>query len=480
MRHDHATVLLIGLLALAVGGCFGTPEGSPTPAITGEPPPERRPVIIDADFDHSDIAAILVLLRDPGLDVRAITIAGTGLVHCQGGRRMARYLLDELGVPDIPFGCGREQGGPDARPFPDAWRVDSDNGYGLEIVPQVEAGAPRDATAVLLEAVDRSPSAPTIVTLGPLTNLEDAFAADPALPDRIARVHAMLGTVDAPGNVSVDGLTEADPLEWNAFADPSAVEAVFATSVPIDIVPLDATRDVPVPTDLADRLAGDHAAAGADLLYEMLLRHPARLRADEGQQLWDELAALTLRDADLVAWQDGEFIVGAGGRLTRDEAGRSVRFATSADRPAVEQALLDALRRGGPRATPFKLGGTLEVVLDGTTCTLKAEVGGSGLYSVTYRGTAGAGSGVIIPGVQAPHPWADLLDYVANIDLGASEGIMQPDWILLGGEVNDESGSGDVLSGTAILEAATYGPICITGSWPDLAFHPGQPFDVGD
>ena len=61
-------------------------------------------------------------------------------------------------------------------------------------------------------------------------------------------------------------------------------------------MPLDATDDVPVPADLADRLTTDHQAAGADLVYELLVRNPERLRPDYGQQLWDELAALTLTE----------------------------------------------------------------------------------------------------------------------------------------------------------------------------------------
>ena len=465
--------------AAAVAGCFESAEPPATPAPTGAISPERQPVIVDADFDHSDIAAILVLLRHPDLDVRAITIAGTGLVHCQGGRRMVRYILDELGQPDIPFGCGREKGGPDARPFPDAWRVDSDNGYGLQITPRVEGGTPRDAVDVLREAVEDSPSAPTIVTLGPLTNLEDAFAADPFLPDRVAGIHAMLGTVDAPGNVYVDGLTGDDPLEWNAFADPSAVDAVFATDVPISIVPLDATKDVPIPTDLADRLAADHAAAGADLLYELLLRHPARLRADEGQQLWDELAALTLRKPDLATWADALLVVGDDGRLVADEAGRPVRVATSADRPAVEAALLEALRRGGPRATPFTLAGTLAATFDGTTCTVAVEGGRPGLYTLTYRGPTGTGSQVVIVGVTGAHPWSDVADWLATVDL-TQEGGEPPEWLVPSGELTDETGAGGTLSGTAALDAGTHGPVCIAGEWPALTFTPGEPFAIAE
>jgi inosine-uridine nucleoside N-ribohydrolase len=353
-RPPRRVATLIASLAVLAAACSSSAQTSPS-VRTGEPPTERIPVIIDADFDLSDIAAVAILLRDPAVDVRAITISGTGLVHCQGGRLLVRYLLDELGSPDIPFGCGREAGGPDAHPFPDAWRARADTGFGLEISPQAESGVPRDAVGVIKSAVEASPSAPTLVALGPLTNLEDALAADDTLADRLAGVHAMLGTIDAPGNVFINGADGPEPLEWNAYADPSAVSAVLASDVPISIVPLDATKDVPVPADLADQLKTDHKAGGADLEYELLVRNPDRLRAEDGQQLWDELAALALTDADLVSWEDVTVTAGEDGRLVRDDGGRSIRFASSADPSAVETALLDALRRGEPRATPFIL-----------------------------------------------------------------------------------------------------------------------------
>ena len=69
-------------------------------------------------------------------------------------------------------------------------------------------------------------------------------------------------------------MTAEDGLEWNLAADPSAVSAVFATATPISLVPLDATNDVPIPPDLAERLAEDHEAAGADLVFELLQPRP--------------------------------------------------------------------------------------------------------------------------------------------------------------------------------------------------------------
>lgn len=471
--------------ALSISACASAAPTPPLPSTAGSAPDARpRPIIIDADMDHSDIAAVAVLLRDPAVDVRAITISGTGLVHCAGGRRVTRYLLEQLGAPDIPFGCGREDGGPDARPFPDDWRAVADDAYGMEIPPQPQSGLPPDATSVFLEAVAGSPAPPTVVALGPWTNLEDAFAADPTVADRIAGIHSMLGVVDAPGNVYVDGFDGSDPLEWNAFADPSSIGVVFATDVPIALVPLDATDDVPVPTDLADRLEADHAAGGADLMYELLVRNPSRLRADEGQQLWDELAALALTAPDLVTWRDATLAVGDGARLTQDDAGRAARIAVAADAPAVEEALLAGLRRGAARETPFQLAGEIDVTFDGTVCRAAPSGGAgsplvAGLVRIRFAGLAGGTpSGVTVVGVQAPKRWSDLEAWIASVDLATQQ--EPPSWVVLGPAASDETGTGGPVSIAGAMPAGTVGPVCVSGTWPDLTFVPGSPFEVAD
>lgn len=340
----------LALMAIALGAC--APAAQPS-TVDGETAP--RPVIVDVDLDMSDVFALAVLLRDPKLDVRAILISSTGLVHCPAGLRNTAYLLKQFGVSGIPIACGREDAGPDGRPFPDEWRVGPDAAWGMEIPPQPTTALPEDAATLLARAVTKSPEPPIIIVLGPWTNLEDAFAADPDLAGRIAAIHAMAGTIDAPGNVEVDGVTAEDRLEWNVAADPSSVAEVLATAIPITLVPLDATDDVPVPADLADRLATDHAAAGADLAYELLVRSPSRM-TDPGQQLWDELAALTVSDPGLVTWEDFDVVVASDGRLDRSPTGRPVRVAMAADRAATERTLLAVLRRGPARTDPFVIG----------------------------------------------------------------------------------------------------------------------------
>ncbi len=245
-------------------------------------------------------------------------------------------------------------------PFPDDWRATADAGYGLDITPQVEIGHaarrrrpdPRRRRLAARRGHHRR-ARTADQPRGCVRRRPDAAGPDRRHP-RDARARSRRRAT------STSTACPAAAVEWNAFADPSAVEAVFATDVPISIVPLDATDDVPVPTDLTDRLATDHAAAGADLMYELLLRNPSRLDGAEGQQLWDELAALAVSAPDLVTWEDATVTVEDRGRLATDPAGRPIRYAAAADRPAVEAALLEALRRGGPRATPFELAGEID------------------------------------------------------------------------------------------------------------------------
>ena len=347
MRAMRSALILAVVVASLLGACdASTASPSARPVRTGEPPTNRVPIIIDTDLDLSDIGALAVLLRDPALDVRAVTIAptGTGVTNCDSARLVMRYVLERFGAATTPFACGRADPGPDGVRFPDDLRGAADTGWGLAIGSPPGGALPADAVTLLARAVNTSPSAPTIVALGPWTNLEDAVTADPSIPDRIAGIHAMGGAVDVPGNATVGDATTA---EWNFASDPSAVSAVFATEAPISLVPLDATVDVPVPPDLADRLAADHAAAGADLLYELLQLVPSRAGGEE-QQLWDELAALTVSATDLVTWEEATLVAEDTGRIVQAEAGRPVRFATTADREAVEAAFLAALRTGPP------------------------------------------------------------------------------------------------------------------------------------
>ena len=133
----RAGAVFVAVLAGLVGACGGGTDATEPPLVTGDPPTARVPIIVDTDVDVSDIAALAVLLRDPHVDVRAITIAptGTGVTNCDSGRQIVGYVLEEFGAGAIPFACGRADPGPDGRRFPDEWRLNADEGWGMEMPP---------------------------------------------------------------------------------------------------------------------------------------------------------------------------------------------------------------------------------------------------------------------------------------------------------------------------------------------------------
>jgi hypothetical protein len=98
-----------------------------------------------------------------------------------------------------------------------------------------------------------------------------------------------------------------------------------------------------------------------------------------------------------------------------------------------------------------------------------------GVAALTFDNGTGDPVGVEVVGVRDPHTWQELNELLPTVDVQAAN---LPDWVIDAGGLADESGAGGSMKGTVSLEAATYGPVCITGTWPDLEFHPGQPFVV--
>ncbi len=461
--------LSLAIVCLIASACGASSE-------TDEPAADRRPIIIDTDLDVSDIAAVAALLLDPSLDVRALTIAatGTGVTNCASGRAVAHHVLAQLGASSVPYACGRTDPGPDGLPFPAEWRTAADTGWGMDMPPRPQSALPEGATDLMARAIAESPQPPTIVVLGPWTNLEDAFAADSSLIGRVAGIFAMAGSVDAPGNVFVEGFDADDRLEWNVAADPSAFTAVFGADVPLTLVPLDATDDVPVRPELLDRLAESGNVAAANLIYELMLRVPGRI--GDGQQLWDELAALAFTDPSLVAWEELRLSTSAEGRLDRTDDGRAVRVAMTAEPTRTEDALVTSLARGPDRGRPFALTGELRASWDGTSCSAApAEPITPGVVSVVFENLSGAPAAVTLVGLAPTHTWDDLAAFLA--DPVVEEG--PPDWVIESVSLLDEAGEGSEQAAAAVVGGAgTYGAVCITGEWPELEFVLADPFKV--
>ncbi len=319
-------------------------------AITVLPAMRPVPLIVDADLAHDDVLALLFLVQHPSVAVQAVTVSGTGEVHCAAGVRNTLAVLQAVGRTDIPVACGRETPLVGAHAFPDAWRANADYLYGIELPPAAARASALSAARLLRTTIRASDDKPVVLTLGPLTNLAEALQTEPALASKVQAVFIMGGAVRVEGNIagSGTGLTNR-AAEWNIWADPAAAEIVLRSGIPVVLAPLDATRHVPVTIEFLRRLEADRRTPAAELAYRLLAANEAFIRSG-GYQFWDVLTAALLADEDLARYQPMRLAVvqdeGAeSGRTVATADGAPARVATWADRARFEALFLRTLNR---------------------------------------------------------------------------------------------------------------------------------------
>jgi pyrimidine-specific ribonucleoside hydrolase len=345
-RAMRGRLLVLSLaLAVAATGCGGSGGGP-------------LPLVVDSDLSSDDAVALLYLAQDRNVDLRAVTVSGTGLVHCPDGARLALELLAVAGRPEVPVACGAGTALEGFNAVPTDWRSAADGLFGVTLPPARRDPAP-DAVELLRTAIEDAPREPTVLELAPMTNLASARRAHPGQADGL-RIVAMGGAVDVPGNAP--GHPRA---ETNAWLDPAAARIVLRSGAAVTLVPLDATNQVPVTPFLAQALARYHYSTPAATLASELVA--ATNMAAGGSYHWDPLAAVTLTRPAVVRTAPRRIDVAPDGRTIAAPEGASVEVVTSVDRGGFERELLGTLLGGARFAIPkHRVDGTL--TLDDRGC----------------------------------------------------------------------------------------------------------------
>ena len=338
-----ATLLVAVLALLVVAGCAQDPSASEAPAAdeVGSP----RPLLIDTDVAPDDLVAIAFLLASPEVDIRAITVSGTGEAHCGPGVDVVLGLLERLEAPPIDVACGRETPIAGDHTFPDAWRDGVDVGSGLTLPAtsrQPFAGSAVDLIAQTAADVDGL----RVLTLGPMTNLADALDSHPDLAQRLESVYAMGGALHVPGNLAFGGPPDNQVAEWNIYVDPTAAQRVIDSGVPVRLISLDGTNQVPVTTAFAERVQQETTGPGARVLADLFVARP--FMADGSYYLWDPLAAALATGNPLGSFSaarvDVEEADGPESGFTRPVEGTAnVEYLSDIDASAAESALFETL-----------------------------------------------------------------------------------------------------------------------------------------
>jgi len=274
-------------------------------------------LIIDADPGIGDAVAIALASLDPEIELLAVTATA----GCVTGKQATRNIQAVLGLLDPPktprLGACDERiataeltyGGTDIR-----WdRINGPKGLG-DWEPQVaDLYDPTEASKLLIDLVKEHPNEITLLTLGPLTNVELAADKSRGFLDGLREIVCLGGSVEVGGDVTA-------AAEFNMYVNPVAARTVLRSRIAKTLVPLDVCRKVSITVSQYERfMAG--LSGPAKELFERLLPYAFRASHEvfgiEGLALNEVVALAAVTRPDLFGRTAMAVNVETTGELTR-------------------------------------------------------------------------------------------------------------------------------------------------------------------
>ena len=202
---------------------------------------ETHRIIIDTDPGQDDAVAILLALASPEIEVLAVT-AVAGNVPLALTQTNARKVCELAGRPDIAVHAGCDR--PLKHTLVTAEHVHGKTGLdGVALPEPTMALQEEHGVDAILRILAAEPAGTvTLCPLGPLTNIATALARAPDIMARAKRIVLMGGAYFEVGNIT-------PAAEFNIYVDPEAAQAVFASGIPLTVLPLDVTHKALITAD---------------------------------------------------------------------------------------------------------------------------------------------------------------------------------------------------------------------------------------
>jgi pyrimidine-specific ribonucleoside hydrolase len=247
----------------------------------------KHKAIIDCDPGHDDVMAILLGGRT--LDLQGITPVH-GNASLENTTRNARQTVEFAGLTEVPIAVGMPR--PLVREPRYAPQVHGLSGLdGPQLEPPTVPLHPQHAVEFILE---RSHAIEDLflVPVGPLTNIASALQRDPTLPSRIKQISLMGGSLTF-GN-------STPTAEFNVYCDPEAAHVVFTSGIPIKMIGLNVTHQVPATAERRAQIRkiGNRASAHVADMLDFYSRHE-----DAGGSMHDPLAVAALVDPEILTFE---------------------------------------------------------------------------------------------------------------------------------------------------------------------------------
>ena len=253
----------------------------------------KQSLVIDTDMNTDDGIALLYLLNNKNVEIKAITVEANASVHCYPAlQNMAGLIALTQHVP-IPTACGGENTLPGGHRFPEALISEEDTlSNSSNLLPKKQIKVNHHAISLLQKTLRDVAEPVDILALGPATNLAEFLEQNPSLKHKIRRIYMMGGAIHVPGNLqAVNPANQNKLAEWNIYFDPKAASIVFHSGVPIFLVPLDVTNHFPLNKNFFSKLKNEPGLPSMHYFYELLNRKQGFL-ASGRWYFWDPLVAV--------------------------------------------------------------------------------------------------------------------------------------------------------------------------------------------
>jgi len=309
----------------------------------------KIPLIIDTDMSPDSWVAVLFAALHPRAELLAVNVSGSGESHGPVGARNAQRLLALAGRKNVPAAYGPDKPLRGKEHFPRLMRWVIDRMLFQQ--PPKPAGMPPVGDSIeLMHRLLRAAKDPvTFAAVGPQTNLATLLGKHPELRAKIRGVYIMGGALDVPGNIKEIAAWKANTTaEWNFFCDPWAAKAVLESGIPVWMVPLDATNQMPVTPEFLERLRSAYLTPAGEYVHRVLDLMVVKLRAGTGFFLWDPITTACALDPSLAEFKERrvDVVRNAGkewGRTIDAPECAPIHAAGKLDRDRIEDTFIQVL-----------------------------------------------------------------------------------------------------------------------------------------
>ncbi len=310
---------------------------------------KRKQVVFDHDGSADDFLSLMLLLSMDHVDIAAVTIT-PGDCYAESALETTLKILSLSGKTEMAIGISSFHG---VNAFPADWRAKPKILNALPLMINVEPtlGAVRvaESKSMIAEKIISSDTPVTVLMTGPCSSLVQAIEYNPEVADRIAEIIWMGGAVDVPGNVRT--YNHDNSAEWNVFWDPVASRKLLQYRLPLTIVPLDVTNQVPVTIGFLKSLALQSSFLYSNLAGQFWATTIDTIPSYEyAYFMWDVLATSYLAIPEAFTIERMELEISgkgpnAGQILRKPGSGQWVRVAMGVDKAYFYQYLLGQFKR---------------------------------------------------------------------------------------------------------------------------------------